>query len=601
MNETTVAARLAGHFFKWVLGTSLLFAGACSDASSLEPTGSAQGQLAGANAAGSVPAGLPARLMVGLFEDAGSTWMQSSGAQWDVRYRYFVKGWVNNWGWSPRDGSWGLQYLRECDAQGYLPAVQYYQIYGEPGGGEEATYAKTKSATTMAAYFADFKILMQRVKEFGKPTLILIEADAYGFLQHQTSSNSGAYAAVAATGLPELAGLPDTVAGWGLAFLQLKKAVGAGNALLGIHISGWASGKDIAHSSISDALSPEVDKVYGYLAPFGLTANVTGQTYDFLVGDPLDRDADYYKLVRGEDRWWDTSDSASISSRSFNRYAEWLRLWNQKAARRWILWQIPLGNSNHRNVVNDGSARAGYRDNRPEYFFGSGGDAHRVKFADAGVIALLFGAGAEGQSSYQNDQYTDGQPFMKAKAGAFLNAGGLSIGSGSGSTDGTGGSGGTAGTAGTSGSGSTAGSGGSGGSGGSTSTGCEVSYEAEVMTHEVGGAVSGGWNLWSNGGLATSHAFAAGSATISVVAAGTPAAGAWPHLVLETDGAAVGEATVASGTWQTLTFTTSIAAAGTKTLRIAFDNDYLTSSEDRNLLVDRLTVAQSCTRRKGRK
>ena len=37
--------------------------------------------------------------------------------------------------------------------------------------------------------------------------------------------------------MPELAGLPNTVAGWGLAFLQLRKSVGANNAILGMHVS----------------------------------------------------------------------------------------------------------------------------------------------------------------------------------------------------------------------------------------------------------------------------------------------------------------------------------------------------------------------------
>ncbi len=100
------------------------------------------------------------------------------------------------------------------------------------------------------------------------------------------------------SGLAELAGLPNTVAGWGLAFLQLRKSVGANNAVLGIHISGWASGEDIAYGSVTDSLQPQVDKVYAFLAPFGLASNVTGATWDVLVGDPLDRDSDYYKLVQ---------------------------------------------------------------------------------------------------------------------------------------------------------------------------------------------------------------------------------------------------------------------------------------------------------------
>lgn len=377
--------------------------------------------------AGSIPTGVPARLTVGLFEDTGGTWMRNSGVPWDTRYRYFTKGWVNNWGWSGYDGSWGLSYMRECDGQGRMPAIQYYQMNGEAGGGEGQFLQKVQNASTMRSYFGDFKILMQRAKDFGKPVYVLLEADGPGFLQSQSGSNPNAYAAVAASGMPELAGLPNTVAGWGLAFLQIRKAVGANNAILGMHISGWASGKDLFHSSVTDALQPEVDKVYNFLAPLGVASNVTGSTYDVLVGDPLDRDADYYRLVLGQDRWWDASDSASISSKSFNRYAEWLRLWNVKSNKRWVLWQIPLGNSNHRNVSNDGSARAGYKDNRPEYFFGTNGAAHRDRFASAGVIALMFGAGTGGMSWYSNDQYTDGQLFMQSRAGAFLRTGGLAI------------------------------------------------------------------------------------------------------------------------------------------------------------------------------
>src|SRR3954469_13449405 len=112
----------------------------------------------------------------------------------------------------------------------------------------------------MKSYFGDFKILMQRAKDFGKPVIILLEADGFGFLQQQTGGNAGAYAAVKDSGVAELSGLPNTVAGWGLAFLQLRKAVGASNAILGIHISAWASGKDLAHGNVTDPLGPEVDK-----------------------------------------------------------------------------------------------------------------------------------------------------------------------------------------------------------------------------------------------------------------------------------------------------------------------------------------------------
>jgi hypothetical protein len=380
----------------------------------------------GTTAAGEIPAGYPRRLAVGLFEDTGATWMQTSGARWDARYRYFVQGWLNNWGWSPADGSWGLAYLRESASQGYLPVVQYYVMNGVSGYNESAFLATAQNAARMADYFNQWKILMQRVRDFGQPAVIMVEADGFGFLEQQAGGNPNAYAAVAATGIPELAGLPNTVAGWGMAFLELRAAVGASNAILAMDISGWATGKDLLYFSVTDPLQPEVDKAYAFLAPLGLAANQTGETWDLLAQNPLDRDSDYYTTV-GQNRWWDASDTASISSRSFNRYAEWLRLWNLKANKRWVLWQIPLGNSNHLNVYNNGAARQGYRDNRPEYFFGANGVAHLEKFASAGVVGLFFGAGASGMSTYTNDVYTDGQLFMKSRAGAFLNSGGLPI------------------------------------------------------------------------------------------------------------------------------------------------------------------------------
>jgi hypothetical protein len=375
---------------------------------------------------GAVPAGMPSHLAVGLMEDPGVTWMKESGVAWDARYHYFTKGWVNNWGWGGYDGSWGLAYFNECHDQGFMPVVQFYQLNGESGNNESLFYETTKNAATMASYFGDFKILMQRAKEFGHPVLVLLEADGFAYMESQSGENPEAYSAIADSGLAELKSLPNTAAGWGLAFLQMRKAVGAGNVILGMHISAWATGKDLSYYSVTDPLQPEVTKAYTFLSKLGLAANITGATYDVLVGDPLDRDSDYYRLDRGEDRWWDASDDAPIASKSFNRYAEWLRLWNLTAQKRWVLWQIPLGNSNHLNVYNNGGAREGYRDNRPEYFFGSG-TAHLQTFANAGVIALLFGAGAGGQAWYTNDVYTDGQLFLKSRAGAILASGSVPL------------------------------------------------------------------------------------------------------------------------------------------------------------------------------
>lgn len=373
---------------------------------------------------------LPKNLLVGLFENPGGKWMDSSRVGWNARYCYFTKGWVNNWGWGTYDGGFALSYFKECDVLGTVPFLAYYQVNGETPAYDESKFLqKCQTDSTMRSYFSDFKILMQRAKEFGKPVYILLEADGFGYLEQTTRENPGVKASVASTGLPELAGLPNTVAGWGLAFPAIRKAAGANNVLLGIHISGWASGQDLFYYSVDIPLQPEVDKVFSFLSPLGMTANGTGTTYDVLVGDPLDRDSDYYRLVNndGGTHWWNADDTASVNSRSFNRYREWLRLWNAKSGKPWVLWQIPLGNSNHLNVKNNGGPREGYKDNRPEYFFGTGNTRHIEQFADAGVTALLFGAGTGGVSSYGNDIYTDGKSFIQSRCAAFFAAGGLPL------------------------------------------------------------------------------------------------------------------------------------------------------------------------------
>lgn len=96
----------------------------------------------------------------------------------------------------------------------------------------------------------------------------------------------------------------------------------------------------------------------------------------------------------------------------------------------WIWLAVPTPKAEELSTAAD-VARQGYKDNRPEYFFGTNSRAHLEKFASSGVFGLLFGAGAGGQSSYQNDTYTDGQLFLKSRAGSFLKAGGLTIPGGS--------------------------------------------------------------------------------------------------------------------------------------------------------------------------
>jgi endoglucanase len=122
-----------------------------------------------------------------------------------------------------------------------------------------------------------------------------------------------------------------------------------------------------------------------------------------------------------------------------------------------------------------------------------------------------------------------------------------------------------------------------------TGTCSPATYEAENMTKSTGGATTGGWNIWANGSVSTNHTFVAGTATIKVVAQGTPAQGVWPTMELRIGGAVVGTKVVNASTWTEYTFTYN-ATAGSKSVAVHFTNDANVPPEDRNLLVDKVNI-----------
>ena len=115
-------------------------------------------------------------------------------------------------------------------------------------------------------------------------------------------------------------------------------------------------------------------------------------------------------------------------------------------------------------------------------------------------------------------------------------------------------------------------------------------YEAEAMFQSTGGPAPGGWNIWSNGFIATTHTFTAGPTRLTVVARGQAAFGVWPHMIVSVDGVEVGNVSVTSTSYASYSFD-FMATGGPQEITIAFDNDaYAPPFNDRNLFVDKVLV-----------
>jgi MYXO-CTERM domain-containing protein len=419
----------------------------------------ARADAPGCTATGVIPAALPARLLIGIGANQTDTWPQKSGTKWDAQWMYLSgqagNNWYNGFTYSPADGSWIDGLFATIDGYGFIPGIHLYNMGyghdGSPGHPFAGILTEIQQAAWTKQYFTEFKALMQRAKTFGKPVIVVLEGDSFGFLENLTNNDPTAMAAVASTGLPELANLPNTVAGFGMAYLAMRKSVGANNVALGPDTPYYAAQGDIMNFAPADMdnLQPHVDFQWKFFGPLGVGTNATGATFDFTASCPGAADCAAYTDGRP---CWDPSDTASANMPSINRYLQWLHLFNQTSGVRWMLHQVAFGNSQHRNVPYDGTARSGYKDNKAEYLFQFESpaspmirDQHLANFANAGVIGILFGFSDDGDTP-TTDLWTDNQPFLKTHVAAVNNTGGFGVarsatgcgdgGSGSGGVDG---------------------------------------------------------------------------------------------------------------------------------------------------------------------
>lgn len=108
---------------------------------------------------------------------------------------------------------------------------------------------------------------------------------------------------------------------------------------------------------------------------------------DFMVGDVSDRDAGWYDKQAGQRqdwRWWDGTKGADTLA--------FYKLITEGTGKPLVLWQIPLGNMEQNNTLNH------YQDDKVDYLF-----SHMNDVADAHIVALLFGAGQQEQTSAETD------------------------------------------------------------------------------------------------------------------------------------------------------------------------------------------------------
>jgi hypothetical protein len=131
-------------------------------------------------------------------------------------------------------------------------------LQSAPGNAQSDERLKTTvnlgSLPTMTAYYEDLKVFFQRAAATGVDPIVLhVEPDTWGYAQRTATGDDARTvpAQVAATGLPELAGLPNDVAGFVEAIVRLRNRY-APAVQLAYPVSVWGTGVDISMSDPSD-------------------------------------------------------------------------------------------------------------------------------------------------------------------------------------------------------------------------------------------------------------------------------------------------------------------------------------------------------------
>jgi hypothetical protein len=383
-----------------------------------------------------LPLGWPETFELGMADGLGDAAGIRASAPFAFRSQYLAggvntgKGWTT---WAPQ-GDYVTQYARESLDHGITPVFDYYMLlHSTPSTGAEEgerDYTNINNTATMAAYYADLKTFFQRAGSVGpRPVILHLEPDLWGFMQRRALFDNAARvpAEVAATQVEGLQAFPNSVAGFAQAVIAMRDRY-APNVLVAYHLSVWGTGQDIVSS---DPDNLRVDLLAKSASSFYRSLQAD---FDVVFADSTDRDAAFKHHQYGDSAAWWTEDDYARNVRFLAGFAS-------SVGKRIVLWQMPLGNTKMRAQNN---AWGHYQDNHVEWLLDDPGRTHLIDYANAGVVAAIFGGGGAGTTcacDAANDGVTNPIPvngntalslsadddggFFRARAAAYYAGGRL--------------------------------------------------------------------------------------------------------------------------------------------------------------------------------
>jgi len=349
--------------------------GGSSGTSSGSTSGSSSGSGASAAAQLAAKLGRANRLLVGLGGESDPSLVASQGLKPDLYDQYLVgAGTSSSWpNWNSPAGAYVNVVAANADQMGAVPMFTFYQMATNGDG----NLADLSNQTFMAAYWANAVLMFQRLAIYGKPALVNVEPDFWGYVERQATSADPTKMFAYVDITPDCASLPNDATGIAACMLVLGRKY-APKVAIGFPPSDWGG------NTTADVVA--------------FMQKVGADKADFVVMQTLDRDAGCFDAQTesdcqrsGSGWYWDETNTTHPNFQDHLAVA--LAYHQGIGGLPLVWWQTPLGvpatafgSTNH------------WRDNRVHYFLN-----HPDQLVAAGGLGVVFGAGASTQTTIATD------------------------------------------------------------------------------------------------------------------------------------------------------------------------------------------------------
>lgn len=325
---------------------------------------------------------MPNRLLGGLGAGNSIADMKSQQIPPDIIDTYLVGAGSGSWPyWNSPDGAYVSYVSANVKAAGAVPMFTLYQMASRG----EGNLAAINDASFMTSYWAQVKLMYQKIGATGLPTLVNLEPDFWGFTLAGAPGGDPTKLPARVSMVTECASQPDNVVGLAGCLLALGRSY-APMAKLGFPPSFW--GRDAT-------------TVGNFMLKLG------ADKADFMVAQTSDRDAGCFEVAsppaectgRGSGPfYWDETNVATPNFRQ--DLGQWSAVRNMLGKLPILYWQTPLGVPS----ATPGGSPGHFRDNHVQYML-----THAGEYAAAGVFAIVFSGGGSTSASIT----TDGGQFAR--------------------------------------------------------------------------------------------------------------------------------------------------------------------------------------------